>query len=102
MNNWDQVVTLIKETHALDSIGRQIPSEVKTTVFCKTRSIRSSEFYEAGQDGYKPEIEIIVHPYEYDNQELVEFEGIKYQVIRTYKASLEEIELTCEVKIGAN
>lgn len=97
---WQHELTLIKEDHKEDEIGNQIPDEIKTTVFCSIKSVSRNEFYNAANTGLKPSLVFIVHSYEYENEEKVEFEGNKYKVIRTYLKNTDEIELTCERVIG--
>lgn len=74
--------------------------EVKIDIFCNVKSVSKNEFYNAATAGLKPSLVFIVHSYEYDNEEKVEFEGVKYNVIRTYVVNSEEIELTCEKVIS--
>lgn len=97
---WCNELTLIKEDFIEDEIGNQIPSEIKKTVFCDVESVSRSEFYNAANTGLKPSLVFIVHSYEYENEEKVEFEENKYKVIRTYLRNVDEIELTCEKVIG--
>lgn len=97
---WQNELTLIKLTYSFDDIGNQIVEEVKTDIFCNVKSVSKNEFYNAATAGLKPSLVFIVHSYEYDNEEKVEFEGVKYTVIRTYVVNSEEIELTCEKVIS--
>jgi SPP1 family predicted phage head-tail adaptor len=93
---YDHEVTLINQTYTEDEIGNQIPAETESTILCGRKSVTRSEFYKAAVNDLKPEIVLVVHPYEYDGQAKVRFEGTPYKVIRTYEASLEDLELTCE------
>lgn len=93
---WIDEINLIQETYTFDEIGNQIATEIKINVFCDKKSVGRSEFYNAATNGLKPEIIFVIHNYEYEGQKKVEFEGNKYNVIRTYSTNTEEIELTCE------
>lgn len=84
-----------------DEVGNQISEEIKSVVLCCVKSIGRTEFYNAATNGLKPEFIFVVHGYEYFGETLVEFEGVKYNVIRTYSVNFEEVELTCE-KVAAN
>ena len=97
---WKDELILIKETPVFDEVGNQIMQETLTTVFCDVKSVSRSEFYNASSVGLKPTLVFKVHLFEYENEELVEYEGIKYNVIRTYIVDSENIELTCERVIG--
>lgn len=98
--SWSNELILIQKTYDFDEIGNQVEAEVKTTVFCDIKSVGRSEFYSAATTGLKPEIIFIVHNYEYNGENQVEFENKKYNVIRTYTRNEEEVELTCEKVLG--
>lgn len=93
---YDYELTLIQQTYTFDEISNQIPIEERETILCDKKSVSRSEFYNAATNGLKPVIVFVVHAYEYNGEELVEFEGGRYKIIRTYSTSTEEIELTCE------
>lgn len=97
---YDHELTLITQVMTGDEVGNQIPVETKKDILCGLKSIGRNEFYNAAATGLKPEITFIVHAYEYSGQRKVEFEGVTYNVIRTYEPCFEELELTCERIIG--
>ena len=97
---YDNELNLISLTYADDEIGNQIPIERKTNILCNVSSIGRSEFYNAANSGLKPTIIFTIHKYEYNDETLVEFNNVKYKVIKTYSKGIEEIELTCERVIG--
>ncbi|MFD1885583.1 phage head closure protein [Paenibacillus wenxiniae] len=95
--NYDHELTLLEYPIIEDEIGNQIPGEpVETALLCRQQSVSRSEFYNAAAAGLQPEILFTIHAYEYDGQRELLFEGSKYKVIRTYQASFEELELTCQ------
>ncbi|HYE11359.1 MAG TPA: phage head closure protein [Patescibacteria group bacterium] len=99
---YDHELTLLGATsYTGDKIGNQIPIVEETTILCGVKSISQSEFYSAAQADLKPEVKLVIHPYEYDGQKKVRFEGITYKVLRTFEVNSEELELTCE-GVGAN
>ncbi|SET02210.1 phage head-tail adaptor, putative, SPP1 family [Salinibacillus kushneri] len=93
---YNHELVLIKQTVVTDDLGNQTIEESRNTVLCKVNSIGRNEFYEAATHGMKPEIEFVIHGYEYEDEQQVVFEGAEYKVIRTYKEDFEEVELTCE------
>lgn len=97
---WQNELILISKTFEFDDIGNQVPIENKTEVFCNVKSVSRSEFYNAATAGLKPSLVFVIHDYEYNNEETVEFENNRYKVIRTYRKNIEELELTCEKVIG--
>lgn len=93
---YDYELTLITQALTEDEIGNQIVTETESIILCGKKSVTRVDFYSAATTGLKPEIILVVHPYEYAGQSKVKFEGIKYNVIRTYEVDLENVELTCE------
>lgn len=93
---YDHELTLIAQTMGEDEIGNQTPTETRKTVLCNVKSVGRNEFYSAATAGLRPSIVFVIHGYEYDGEQVVEFEGTRYNVIRTYSTDFEEVELTCE------
>ncbi|KLR75274.1 phage head-tail adaptor [Geobacillus sp. T6] len=93
---YDHELVLIAQEFVEDEIGNQIAQETRKTVLCNVKSVSRSEFYSAATAGLKPSIVFVIHGYEYDGEQEVEFEGARYRVIRTYSTDFEEVELTCE------
>lgn len=95
------IAVLIGTQYESDEIGRQIPTlEVETTVFCDISSISLEEITAAGKIGLKPQYKITLFRYDYDGQKLVNLEGKRYSVYRTYLRRDEMIELYLEEKAG--
>lgn len=112
----DSVCKLIKETkNGRDRYGNPIVERTEREVFCQAYSVNRSEFYSAANAGLNPQLVIRLSDYlEYDGEKLVEFEGERYSVIRTYRdrGSMHQqtlgisamdtnaIELTLQPKVG--
>ena len=101
MATYDHELVLIGETIQEDEIGNQKPVETRTTVLCSVKSAGRSDFYSGAAAGLRPELVFLVHAYEYNGERIVEFEGMRYRVIRTYQTGTEEIELTVERVVGS-
>ena len=73
-----------------------IKGEVSRMVFCLVASIGMKEFYEASARDFYPEMKFILADYlEYNNEQLVEHDGQRYRVLRTYRTGNElEIVVT--------
>jgi len=107
---YDYELNLITYTTTYDELLQPIKTPVRNPVLCKKNSVGSNEFYNAKVAGLKPELKFVIHAFEYGGETEVEFEGIRYNVIRTYTGdtvdksknalSGEEIELTCEKVVG--
>lgn len=97
---FDRELILLGEKIIEDDIGNQNSTETRRSVLCQRKSIGRTEFYAASSSGLKPEFVFVMYDFEYRNERKLEFEGIKYSVIRTYSTGLKEVELTCEKVIG--
>ena len=100
--NKDTLVSLLTVTAGTDADGFPTNEVIQTVeVWGQVTSIDRMEFYQAGQHNLKPEIRITIWFAEYNGQELVEIDGERYGVYRTYRRDYsDEIELYVERKAG--
>lgn len=90
------ILILIQRTPGRDDQGDPVILETTRTVFCGVRSVGQQEFYQASATDFHPELKLILADYlDYQGERLVEYNGIRYRVIRTYRAG-QELELTVE------
>lgn len=91
----DGVAYLIKETqNGTDAEGNLLTTEELQQIFCQVHSVTRSEFYSAATQELTPELEMTIsHRIDYQGQELVEYEGRRYKVLRTYWRG-DEVTLT--------
>lgn len=94
------VVTLVTQTYAADSIGQMVATDVTTDVFCNVQSVSQSEWFQGGQNGLKPEYKVTMFSPDYNGAKEVEFEGKRYGIYRTYLRQDELLELYLERKVG--
>lgn len=94
------VINLISVTYQKDDIGQRIPQETKKSVFCNIQSISQNEFFEAGRNGLNPQYKVTMFRYDYGGEEIVELNGKRYGVYRTYFSQNETAELYLEKKSG--
>lgn len=93
------LLTLISLTVGTDEYGNAIYAEEKRAdVLCAPLSVTRSEFYSAAQAGLNPTNVFEINGFEYGGESLVEYEGAKYSVIRSYQTDYETVQLTCERK----
>ena len=84
-----------------DEIGQELPPTAgRTEIYCKQKSIKQSEFYQASQVGLKPEFVIETSMFDYSGQEEIEVDGVLYKIYRTFEREDEIIELYCIKKAG--
>lgn len=95
----NDVIKLISYTETIDRYGRPVRAELSREVFAEVRSIGQSEFYQAAASGLKPEVKFVIADYlDYKNEKEVEWNGTRYNVLRTYQTDL-RLEITC---VGIN
>lgn len=94
------VLQLIAVTYTEDAIGQQVPAETARTVFCTVSSVSASEWFEAGRNGLRPALRATVFAPDYNGEDLVELDGKRYGVYRTYLTDNEQVELYLEDKAG--
>ena len=96
----DVILELISTVPTQNEVGDVIDDKSYTEVFGKEKSIKQSEFYQAQASGFKPELKFEINSFEYNNEKYVRYNNKEYRVIRTYKVSLDKIEITLEGDIN--
>lgn len=94
----NDVIKLITTTVSTTSNTYGDKEVVRTAreVFAGVASVGYKEFYEAATVGLKPELKFILQDYEdYDNEKELAYNGVRYQIIRTYRTQNNMLELTC-------
>lgn len=96
MSRWSDVISLTGITEGTDLDG--FPADVEVTrenIFANKLPVRSTEFYQASQTGYKIEARFKIRLIDYQGEEKLSYEGIPYTIERTYETG-EFVELSCE------
>lgn len=101
---YSEIIYLINLVKSEDEIGNYIPSsETRTKCYAKKQSVKSGEYYNAIEVGLSPNCEFIIKKINYNGEEELEWNGERYQVIRTIDPKNKyDIVLVCEKKIGIN
>ena len=97
------VIQLIPTTSKKDEYG--IPRTVEgdpREVMCYVDSVTRSEFFDAGRNGLNPEFVFRVFFADYEDERLLEYNGNRYGIYRTYNNGSDEVELYAERKGGTN
>lgn len=88
-------------TTTTDDLGQvEVIEGFTRQVFCEKKSISQNEFFQAGQNGFKPECVLIVYSLDYQEEQKIQYNNKTYSIYRTYERDDERIELYCEVKVG--
>lgn len=93
------VLTLITQTISTDTYGNEFATEGEKEVYCEVDSITQTEFYAAANTEIQPDFKFTVFFGDYDGQVVVEYNGVRYTIYRTYRAG-DYMELYVERKIG--
>ncbi len=92
---YNDVITLVAIVETENEVGDLTQAETKTEVFAEVRSIGMKEKYESLAVGLKPELTFVLADYyDYDNQEFIDYNSIRYRVFRTYMKRTHELEIT--------
>lgn len=90
------VITLIGESPEAHGIF-DVVTESTRKVYCTVKSIGQSEAYQAKAAGLNPEIKfVLAHDFEYKGEKTVEYDGVRWGILRTYITETDGIELTCQ------
>lgn len=95
------VVTLVSIVNTTNEIGENVALETLSDVYGQITSISSTEWFTAQRDGINCRYRVLVHSFEYDNQQYVIIKGTRYKVYRTYDNDDDMVELYLEERVGA-
>lgn len=92
----DKLIYLIHVTFGEDESGYPTgPTETKRETFANEKSVKRSEFYAANQSGLRADVILVIWEAEYRGERIIEHNGKRYEVIRTFNPSPLLLELTC-------
>ena len=94
-------VKLIKRAPLVDSLG-EVTNDVETfrEVYGVVASSTQQEWFTAHRDGINALYKLVIYSFEYDNELVVEMDGERYSVYRTFEVSVDKMELYLEKKAG--
>ena len=102
MSRWSDVIQYVSANDdQKDEDGFPIPGgSPGPYIFANKKSVRSSEFYQAAQNGIQLEAVFEVRAVDYDDQLQLVWENKTYSIERTYEKT-DIIELVCRLFDGA-
>jgi hypothetical protein len=84
-HSWTDVIDLIAETKTPDADGYDTIVETPREVFCNFQDgVARNEFYAGMKAGMRPTATVEVWEDDYDHEELCEYDGTRFSVIRNY------------------
>lgn len=87
------VMNLISVTYTQDAIKQQVKTETPRQVYCHIGSVTLNEFFAAGSEGIRPECQVKMFKYDYQNEKIAEINNKRYYVYRVYEGKNDIIEL---------
>lgn len=75
--------------------------ERETTVWAARKSVNRAEYYQAAQAGKRTDAIFRMHSAEYGGEQQLVCGYDVFDVVRSYGAETEEVELTCKRRDGA-
>lgn len=92
------VISLITKTRTQDDYGVWQDTETSKDVFCQVDSVTRAEFFDAGRNGLNPEYVFTMFFGDYEGEDTVEYDGVRYGIYRTYHGRGDTLELYAERK----
>lgn len=94
------VAYLVERKWFQDENGIQRYLTNKTMIYVQVGSVSSAEWFEGGRNGLNPELRFITNRFDYNGEEVIEYNGELYRIYRTYISKQDTIELYCERRKG--
>ena len=95
--NRPDVCDLIAITYTKDNEGYETKAETRTTHFCNWRDgVSQNEFYLSHKEGFQASASVEIVAWEYNKEKLVEFHGVRYNVIRAFQSAPDYFTLILE------
>lgn len=92
---YSDVANLIAQTYTVNSIGDAVPKETSRQVFVEVKSLGLKRKIEAMATGLNVEFKLILADVqEYNDEKIVEYKGVRYNVLNVYVADDQSVELT--------
>lgn len=101
-DNVDSTIVLIsfEQAVALDAFLQPVEGqEIRSEVLATSVPVSRSEFYAAGEKGFRPDFEFEINPADYSGQEVAEVYDLetgiteKCRIYRTYRSGPDTLEL---------
>lgn len=92
---FSDVAKLIAQTYTVNAIGDSVPTETERQVYVDVKSIGLKRKIDAAATGLNIEFKLILSDIaEYNDEKLVEYKGVRYNVKNVFIADDQSVELT--------
>ena len=83
---YNDIITLLSVEHTVSDAGDTMETITGKEVFARVKNISMKETYEGIAVGLKPEcVFVLADYYDYDGQKDIEYNGVRYSVLRHYR-----------------
>lgn len=97
---YNEIANLCAVKIEQDEYGNENRVLEKRPVFVQPRSVGQREYYAAATTDFKPELTLVLADYyDYNDEQIVEYSGRLYSVIRTY-INRNRLEIVLERRAG--
>lgn len=93
-------IKLIKTVETLDELNQPVTTETTKDTVAELRSITRTEYFQGRQGGLAPDLSFLVSVFDYDGEGIVEYNGKRYAVYRTYEDDDNYVELYTQIEGG--
>lgn len=83
-----------------DEIGQWIEELTPRCVYGRLESVSASEFFAAGQTGFRPDFRIVMFGPDYNGERDCIVNDVQYSIYRTYYRKNDMVELYLERRAG--
>lgn len=94
------VAKLIAETWTTDANNVPVKTETSRDVFVRVDSVTSNEWFNGARQGLNPEFRFTMFRFDYADEPIIEYDGKRYTIYRTYLTADDSIELYAQRKQG--
>ena len=95
--NRPDVCNLIAQAFVKDKEGYETITETITTHFCNWQDgVSQNEFYLSHKEGFEASASVEIFSAEYNKEKIVEFHGVRYNVIRAFQRTPDFVTLILE------
>lgn len=96
-----EVINLISYGYIQNAKGVRVREEqTSRQVFVNVTSVTGSEWFEGGRNGLNPQLRFTMFSYDYEGEDVCEYQGELYSIYRTYRTRNDDIELYVEKRKG--
>lgn len=95
-----ELATLISETWTTDALGVSQKNETTRDVYVAVDSVTSDEWFNGSRQGLNPEFRFRMFRFDYEDEKIIEYQGDRYTIYRTYIGRNDVIELYAQRKQG--